>query len=363
MKKIKLIFLSMAVIATAFFTSCEKDDNTDSSTNNGNSTVDPVDITSCDSKTGIDHLVCIAEAMISKFSENEQSQFVLSYNTSTAKKWSNFPEALYGQRPGMALGDMTETQISYVKALIKAVTGTTTDEGWEEVAQMLNADDYLNDNGGGNDYGSGNYYIAILGTPSTTGLWEIMFGGHHFALSNTYNNGALVGGTPSFRGVEPMPVFTYNGQSNQPLQQEKSAFSAMLTGLSSAELSTALLSGSWRDLLCGPQNDNNFPTTPSGIQVGTLTTTQKELVMNAIKTYVQDIADDDASDILATYESELDDTYISYTGTTGVNTVGDYVRIDGPSVWIEYSVQNGVILSAPHPHSVWRDKNGDYGGN
>jgi hypothetical protein len=69
-----------------------------------------------------------------------------------------------------------------------------------------------------------------------------------------------------------------------------------------------------------------------------------------------------AATILATYESELDDTCVSFTGTTGMDTQGDYVRIDGPSVWIEFSQQNGIVLSGAHPHAVWRDKQTDYAG-
>ncbi|GAA4887498.1 DUF3500 domain-containing protein [Streptomonospora salina] len=34
----------------------------------------------------------------------------------------------------------------------------------------------------------------------------------------------------------------------------------------------------------------------------------------------------------------------------------------GPSVWIEMSMQNGVVLDGVHPHAVWRDKDDDYGG-
>ncbi|MCH4551317.1 DUF3500 domain-containing protein [Aestuariibaculum lutulentum] len=346
--------------------SCSSDNGSSSSETEeetGSTTADPIDITTCDSETGINQLVCIAEAFLSQLSSSEQTTVQLSYSTTTAKKWSNFPESIYRNRPGLSFGEMTDTQVSYAKALIKAAAGTTSNEGWEEIEQTLNADDYLNAAGGGSGYGAGNYYIAILGTPSATGLWEIMFGGHHFAFANTYEGGVLVGATPSFRGIEPYGTFTYNSESNQPLNQERDAFSEMLEGLSSSELATAKLSGTWNDLLCGPQSDDNFPSTASGVQVGTLTSAQQELVMAAIKTYVLDIADDDAADILTTYENELSNTYVSYSGTTTMTTKGDYVRIDGPSVWIEFSVQNGVILSDPHPHSVWRDKNGDYGGN
>ncbi len=93
-----------------------------------------------------------------------------------------------------------------------------------------------------------------------------------------------------------------------------------------------------------------------------LTADQKALLLAAIKTYVGDVADADAARILATYESELDATSVAYAGTTAMTDKGDYLRIDGPSVWIEFSMQNGVVLDGVHPHAVWRDKKTDYAG-
>jgi hypothetical protein len=244
---------------------------------------------------------------------------------------------------------------------VKEVAGSDSNEGWNELQELLNADEYLKENGGGSDYGAANYYIAFLGTPATTGTFEIQFGGHHMAFANTYTDGVLAGATPSFRGVEPFAAFTWNNTSNQPIVQEKDALSAMLTGLSSSELTTAKLSSTYSDLVVGPQKDGSFPSTPSGVRCGDLSSDQKTLVMNAIKTYVDDVAE--ADDLLTKYTNELDETYIAYSGTTGVVTKNDYVRIDGPSVWIEYSCQGGIVLSGTHPHSVWRDKSTDYGGN
>lgn len=70
-----------------------------------------------------------------------------------------------------------------------------------------------------------------------------------------------------------------------------------------------------------------------------------------------------AESFLATHQNELDNTYVSYSGNTSLENRGDYVRIDGPSVWIEWAGQGGVVFSTSHPHSVWRDKTKDYGGN
>ncbi|RZK28736.1 MAG: DUF3500 domain-containing protein, partial [Hymenobacter sp.] len=289
-----------------------------------------------------------------------------TYSKAEAIKWSNFPQALVTssyKRIGLNFGSMTTVQIQYAKALIKAVAGTTTDEGWDELQQLLNADEYLKANGGGSDYGAANYYIALLGTPATTGTFEIQFGGHHTAFANTYKDGVLTGATPSFRGVEPFGTFTWNSKSNQPINSEQAALSAMLTGLSSTELATARLSATYSDLVVGPQRDGSFPTTASGIKCSALSATEKALVLAAIKTYVGDVDDANTASIMTKYTNELDNTYISYSGTTGMITRNDYVRIDGPSVWIEYSCQNGIILSGTHPHSVWRDKTADYGGN
>jgi hypothetical protein len=106
-----------------------------------------------------------------------------------------------------------------------------------------------------------------------------------------------------------------------------------------------------------------FPSTPSGIKCSNLSPAERTLVLNAIKTYVGDVDDANAATIMTKYTNELENTYVSYSGTTGMTTQNDYVRIEGPSVWIEYSCQHGIILSGTHPHSVWRDKSKDYGGN
>ncbi len=356
---VKLRSLIMALLVTCV--SCSGDEDVTGTTTNDDGNPDPIEVTSCSSTSGIDKIICLADAFKAQLSSSELSTVQRSYSTTEAKKWSNFPEAIYGQRIGLDFGSMTTTQIQYAKALLKEVAGSDDTEGWNELQELLNADEYLGDNGGGTDYGAAHYYIALLGTPATTGTFEIQFGGHHLAFANTYTDGVLAGATPSFRGVEPFAAFTWNGASNQPIVQEKDALAAMLAGLSSTELASAKLSSTFSDLVAGPQKDSNFPSTASGIPCSSLTSSQKTLVLNAIKTYVEDVAD--ADDIITKYTNELDDTYIAYSGTTTVTTKNDYVRIDGPSVWIEYSCQSGIVLSGTHPHSVWRDKSTDYGGN
>jgi hypothetical protein len=112
---------------------------------------------------------------------------------------------------------------------------------------------------------------------------------------------------------------------------------------------TARLSQTCTDVIIGLQRDNSFPSRRAGLR--------------AIDTYLGDIDPPDAAAILAKYRAELPDTYVPFSATPGMNTENDYVRIDGPSVWIEFSMQPGRSITGVHPHSVWRDRGSDYGGN
>jgi hypothetical protein len=104
----------------------------------------------------------------------------LTYSLTEAQKWSNFPVGIYNNRVGIKMSALTTAQLAAAKNLMKVATGTGT-EGYNEIEAILAADDYLGANGGGANYTSGNYFIALLGTPALTGTWQLYFGGHHLA--------------------------------------------------------------------------------------------------------------------------------------------------------------------------------------
>lgn len=316
--------------------------------------------------TDIAAIVAAAEAFKTTLTSSQLTSAQYTYTVAQAKLWSNLPQSLYKGRVGLASSTFSTAQWTAFYNLIKVATGTGGNEGSEEYAGIIDADDYLRANGGDSGYGSGNYYIGFLGTPSTTGLWCLQIGGHHGTIIHTYNGGKMTGGTPSFRSTEPYPTWTSTntGKTVQPLVQETSAFANFMKSLSTAELATAKRSAAQNDLIVGPQKDGSFPTTKTGVKAGNLTTAQKDLLLAAIKTYVDDLDDKAAAAVLAKYKSELDETYVSYYGGTTMAAQGDYLLIDGPSVWIEWSMQGGIIIrNGVHPHSVWRDRKSDYGGN
>lgn len=317
----------------------------------------------CQASTGHARLVCLADALKKDLNAELLSRLQLSYSVADARRWSNFPPMGYRERIGPTLAEFTPAQLAVIKAMMKEAAGIAANEGYDEIEQILNADDFLKNNTGQGGFASGNFQIAFLGMPTAAGTWQLYFGGHHLAFGTTYQDGRMVGATPSFRGVEPFTPFRENGRDNAPMAQEQAAFAAMLGALSSAEQAKAKLSQTFTDIIVGPQRDNNFPPLQAGVRVGDLSPDKQALVLRAIETYVRDIDPQDAETIVQKYRGELSETYVAYSGTSNVSAENDYVRIDGPSVWIEISMQPGRSLPGVHPHSVWRDRKTDYGGN
>lgn len=316
-------------------------------------------------------VVSAAQAFKTTLTTTQISTLQKTYTTSLARKWSNLPCGA-NCRNGVQFSSLTTAQLNAAKAVIQAAMGTAGNQGYDLFTQILKADDYLNANGGGSGYGSGIYFISFLNEPSATGAWMIQFGGHHMAFNIAFNNGAVVGTTPVMIGVEPTS-WTSNGTTYTPMNPKHDAFTAMLASLTSSQLASAKLTTTFSDCLMSPGesngNTNTMPSVKQGLVCSMLTTAQKNLVLAAIQSYVADMDSSTATALMNIYSNDINSTYIAWTGsgTSGnansfLNANTNYVRIDGPGVWLEFVCQNGVVFQSQiHYHSVWRDHLRDYG--
>jgi hypothetical protein len=365
MKMRTIHFSLLAIIPAMLLLSCSKKDaTTTSTTTDSTSTTDTTTSTAttdCSSAANTTaKVVCLAQAFEATLSSSQLSSLITSYSSTYAIKWSNLPCGS-SCRNGLQYSSLSTTQLAAAKAIVAAASGTAANEGYDEITQIIAADDVLNTASSSSSYGSGIYFIAFVGTPSTTGTWQLQFGGHHLAVNITFSGGAVTGATPRFEGIEPKS-WTSGSTTYAPLAQEQAAMLAMLTSLSSSQLASALLTTKFSDVLLGPNEDGQFPTTKVGLAVSSLTTAQQALVLAAMKPWVNDADSATAASLLSTYSSELSSTYIAYSGNATLATNADYVRIDGPSVWIEFVCQTGVVYpSQIHYHSVYRDHKRDYG--
>lgn len=331
------------------------------------STAATLSVTQTSTGTMTTDTVAAALTFYNTLSSTQQSTILKTWSLDTARKWSNLPAAMVA-RNGVAWSALSTAQKTAAQTLIATALGS---KGATLFTGLQAADNYLNSIGGGSSYGEGNYYISFHGTPSTSNFWMLQITGHHLTYNVTFN-GNYKSATPMFLAAEPKASFSYGGVTYDPMSAQRVAMAnlgAALTGYA-----TAKLSGTYGDLVFGANGSGNIdgtcPRTYStksgaGIPYANLSSTHQALVQEVIKSYVNTQAADMASELLSVYLSDaaLATTYVAYSGNGTVTTKGDYFRIDGPRLWIEFSVQSGVIVRNDiHYHTVWRDKAAEYGG-
>jgi Protein of unknown function (DUF3500) len=305
-------------------------------------------------------VVAAATTFLASLDATERDKVTYDFTENKARQtWSNFPTTTV-PREGIVLSDLTADQQKAADALLAVALSP---DGAQQDANIRKADDQLNSLGGQGADGFGalkDYYIAVYGTPSATTPFMIQFGGHHLARNLTYN-GDKVSQTPQFVGSEPT-TFQADGATVEPVKPESTSIFAMMAGLTADQRTAAqITSGTFDDLLMGPGKDSgNFPAA-EGLEVSKLDATQKQTVTAAIQAYAGDLAAGAATKLIAKYTSELDQTRIGWSNNTGPTEENSYIRIDGPSVWIEFINTRSMSTPDIHYHSVYRDKTDDYG--
>ena len=113
-------------------------------------------------------------------------------------------------------------------------------------------------------FGLDEYYIALLGAPSTTAPWMIQFGGHHLAINVTIV-GANSVMTPSLPGGAAGEVHAER-PDHPPARQENDKGFALINALNAEQQKQAILNYEVRDLVLGPGADGKV-IQPEGIRL------------------------------------------------------------------------------------------------
>ena len=212
--------------------------------------------------------------------------------------------------------------------------------------------------GPGGGYSAANYMIAMLGKPSKETPWLLQLGGHHLAF-NIYYKGTTGAASPYFVAIEPTTWKDAEGKLHDPLAPMRNAVHGLVNSLTPEQQKKARINARFSDVYVGPGRDGKFPA-HEGVPVSELSDASKTFVKQAIAAWTGDSPQ--AAEYQKLYNAELDQTQVAISGTTTLTTRGDYVRIDGPHVWIEFSCQNGIVVrNQIHYHTIWRDRVTDYG--
>ncbi len=300
----------------------------------------------------------LAQAFLDTLSDEQLESIQYDLTEENAVVWSNLPVSAV-QRNGILLGSLSEESLKAAKELFYVALG---EEGYNQLIMNLEGEEVLGENMDG--YDADMYYVSILGDVSDSSTWILQLGGHHYANNFTFN-AEETGATPFFIGIEPQSFENADGETVEALATRKDTMYSMIDSLTDDQEAEAEITDKFDDVLVGPGNDGNFPTESEGILVSSLSDDQQELVKDAIKAWVADVNEEDQEALLDAYfaEDAWADTYIAWSGSTDSEDQGSYIRIDGPRVWIELTVQGGIVFqNQVHLHTIWRDKVADYGG-
>jgi len=332
-------------------------------------------------------IVNAARALVATLDDAGRAKVQFRFDDGPQKaRWSNLPVGIF-QREGLRLGDLTPPQRTAAMNLLGAALSRS---GLQKVQDIMRGDETLRQNqsgngarggqpgggragppppaggappgggrgrgpggGGGVIFGEGEYFLAFLGTPSTTEPWMLQFGGHHLAINLTLG-GSQASMTPSLPATQPA-TFTIEGRTVRPLGAENDKAFALINALDSTQRGQAILNYRVADLVLGPGQDGRT-IQPEGIRATALTPTQQTMLLDLMREWAGIMHDAYAEPRMAELKTSLPQTYFAWSGPT-TNGSAAYFRIQGPTIVIEYAPQGGV----DHIHTIYRDPTNDYG--
>lgn len=296
-------------------------------------------------------IVASAQALLKVLDEAGRAKVQFPFDGPQKTRWSNLPSPMF-ERQGLKLADLTPPQRSAVMALL---TTALSADGYRKVVDVMRGDEVLRRGSGGRGpaFGENEYYLAFLGTPSTTAPWMLQYGGHHLAINLTLA-GSQASMTPSLPAAQPA-TFEWEGRSVRPLGKENDKGFAFVNALDEKQRSQAILNYRVADLVLGATQDGKT-IQPEGIRASALTAAQQTMLWDIVREWSGIMADGFAEPRMTELKSHLNDTYFAWSGPTTNGSVA-YYRVQGPTLVIEYAPQKTV----DHIHTIYRDPTNDYG--
>ena len=297
--------------------------------------------------------------------EKQRLKANIDLNDTTRIVWSNLPSGSKLQvgateRNGLKLGDMTPPQ---EKAALALLAATLSRDGLQKAMAIVDADQDLETRsaptrkpGSAVRFGRAEYYVAILGKPSTTSKWMMQFGGHHLAINVTLAGQQNVL-APTHTGTQPA-TYTLDGRTVRPLGDENDKAFALINALNAEQQKQAVLGVEVRNLVLGPGVDGKT-ISPEGARVSTFTAAQRAMLVDLVREWVDILSDEAAAAKMKEVQVGLDETYFAWAGST-TNGNGAYFRIQGPTLLIEYAPQGPAASNTDHIHTIYRDPTNDY---
>jgi hypothetical protein len=309
---------------------------------------------------------------LSTLSQDEIELVSFAFEDSLRMEWTNLPVGLQ-KRHGIRYGHLSEeskiafhhllTTLFSSQGYLKTTSIMVLDDVLNELyleayeRKMITEEDYKEIRALNWQYG--NYFIALWGRPNSEEPWGLKFEGHHISI-NLSVVGDEISLTPLFLGTDPAEVTITKYSGLRVLSKEEDYGLLLINSLNAEQKQTATLSQEVpKDIITNPSNKQRI-TEYQGIKASELTTNQKEILMMVIKEYINNLEHEESHKYLSKIEeSGIDEVYFAWIGSYEIREPNYYI-INGPDFIIEYD-NVGFNNDGNHIHSIWREKDNDFG--
>src|SRR6266536_4351163 len=296
-----------------------------------------------------------ANRFLASLTTEQRAKAVWAFEDAERQNWIFTPTPA---RKGLGMLDMSPYQKHLASALLSAGLSQS---GYIKAVSIMSLEDVLKvlENDSGERRNPEKYHFTVFGTPSDTGTWGCRVEGHHLSQNYVVAKGQVVD-APSFFGSNPAEVPQGPRKGLRTLAGEDDLGFEVVHALDEPQQKIAIVDPkAYSDILTAANRQAALQGQPSGLPAEKINTRQFDALRALMELYAHNLPDDGADYRMDQINKAGRNVYFVWAG--GIKP-GDphYYRVQTPSLLIEL---DDTQDNANHIHTVWRDFNGDFGGD
>ena len=275
------------------------------------------------------------------------------------RRWHYFPRELF-DRKGVLLKEMNEKQR---EAAFELIACGLSQKGYQKARAIIDLEPTLGElersmGMGRCERDTQLYQFSVFGDPTNNSPWAWRVEGHHVSLNFTVVNRELIAPNPFFFGANPAEVPHGPKTGLRILSSEEDLARELLGSLNGDQKRKTIINATApADIITEATPKVEFGTA-EGMAAESMTTMQRESLMNLVRAYIDRLPDELAKvEDRKLRDASMNDIHFAWAGAEERGKP-HYYRLHGPFFFVEYdNTQN----NANHIHTVWRHLEDDFG--
>jgi len=296
-------------------------------------------------------MAAAASAFLDSLPPPLRAKAALPFDDKARQDWHYIPR----DSAGVEFAELSDAQKLAARKLIRSALSS---QGMNKVEEIMLLESVLHEveKGSGPRRDPLDYSVAIFGTPGVD-PWGWKLEGHHLSLNFT-GSGETTAVTPAFLGANPAEVGQGPRAGVRVLAAEEDLARELLASLTLAQRKIAIIADKAPgDILAVPGRGLD-EIAAAGLPLSAMDAPQRKLIDRLLGEFAGNLKHDLASHELERIrKAGIENVRFAWMGSDRRGE-GHYYRLTGPTFVIEYdNTQN----NANHVHTVWRDRERDFG--